>query len=71
MRDLYPAHWITDGNAVGSGADGAKAALQRLQAGADGILFHGSPPAELAGVLAEWAKIRPAGLENRPVNPGF
>jgi 5,10-methylenetetrahydromethanopterin reductase len=71
MRDLYPTHWITDGNAVGSGADGAKAALARLQAGADGILFHGSPPAALAGVLGEWAKIRPPGFENRPVNPGF
>jgi hypothetical protein len=45
---------------VGSGADGSKAALERLRAGADGVLFHGSPPAELAGVLREWANIRPA-----------
>jgi probable F420-dependent oxidoreductase len=71
MAALYPKHWITDGNAVGSGADGARAAAARLQAGADGILFHGSPLAELAGVLTEWARIRPAGLAEAPVNPGY
>jgi len=71
MAALYPKHWITDGNATGSGEDGARAALTRLQAGADGILFHGSPPKELAGVLAAWSRLRPSSLAARPVNPGL
>jgi probable F420-dependent oxidoreductase len=71
MAALYPKHWIADGNAVGSGADGARAAMLRLEAGADGILFHGSAPRELAGVLAAWSKLRPAGLADGSVNPGF
>jgi probable F420-dependent oxidoreductase len=52
-------------------ADGAQAALVRLKAGADGILFHGSPPKELATVLASWKTIRPAGLDRRAFNPGL
>ncbi len=71
MASLYPRAWIEEGNAVGTGADGARAALARLEAGADGVLFHGSPPAELAGVLDAWAGIRPAGLAGLPVNPGL
>ena len=71
MASLYPRAWIEDGNAVGSGADGARAALARLQAGADGVLFHGSTPAEMAGVLEAWAGMRPADLPARPVNPGL
>ena len=71
MAALYPQHWITNGNAVGTGEDGARAALSRLQAGADGILFHGSPPKELATVLTAWAKLRPADLAGAPVNPGL
>jgi hypothetical protein len=70
MASLYPRAWIEDGNAVGSGEAGARAALARLEAGADGVLFHGSPPGELAGVLAAWSKLRPAGGKNQPVNPG-
>ncbi len=71
MASLYPRAWLEEGNAVGTGADGARAAAARLKAGADGVLFHGSPPAELAGVLTAWKKARPVGLEMRPVNPGL
>ena len=68
---LYPRGWIQEGNAVGSGEDGARAALARLNAGADGILFHGSQPQELAGVLASWSELRPVRFPRMPVNPGL
>jgi len=71
MAALYPKAWIEEGNAVGTGEDGARAALARLRAGADGVLFHGSAPAEMAGVLAAWRAMRPADLPGRPVNPGL
>lgn len=71
MASLYPREWIEQGNAVGTGMDGAKAALARLEAGADGVLFHGSQPRELASMLDAWATIRPASIANRPVNPGL
>ena len=70
MASLYPRSWIEDGNAVGTGEDGARAAAARLSAGADGVLFHGSPPAELAGVLQAWSTMRPPGYAARDVNPG-
>jgi hypothetical protein len=71
MASLYPKAWIEEGNAVGTGEDGARGALARLKAGADGVLFHGSAPAEMAGVLAAWARMRPADMPARPVNPGL
>ena len=71
MASLYPRGWIEEGNAVGTGGDGARAALARLKAGADGVLFHGSTPAEMAGVIAAWKGMRPHDLRDRPVNPGL
>ena len=71
MADLYPREWIEQGCAVGSGADGAKAVAARIEAGADSILFHGSHPQNLAGVLDAWKAIRPARLDGLSPNPGF
>lgn len=71
MAEFYPREWIEKGTAVGNGEDGARAALARIDAGADGILFHGSAPSELSGVLAAWRRLRPAGLPNYEVNPGL
>jgi 5,10-methylenetetrahydromethanopterin reductase len=71
MEKLYPRAWLQEGNAIGTGEDGAKAALDRLNAGADGILFHGSQPGELGGVLKSWQRHRPASLRSSPVNPGL
>jgi 5,10-methylenetetrahydromethanopterin reductase len=68
---IYPRAWIQEGNAVGSGEDGARAALERINAGADGVLFHGSQPRELAGVLASWSGLRPVGNRRMSVNPGL
>lgn len=71
VRDLYPAHWIADGNAVGSATQCAKATRARLDAGADSILFHGSPPAKLAPLLERWPDHRPSGrFAELAVNPG-
>jgi hypothetical protein len=71
MAELYPRAWLQEGNAIGSSAEGAHAVLERFQAGADGVLFHGSAPRELEGVLDSWRKLRPAGLANRQLNPGL
>ncbi|MET0545096.1 MAG: TIGR03857 family LLM class F420-dependent oxidoreductase [Caulobacterales bacterium] len=71
MAELYPRAWLTEGNAIGTGADGAKGIQARLDAGADGVLFHGSPPGELKTMMEAWAKVRPANLRERPVNPGL
>lgn len=71
MASLYPRHWLKEGSAIGSGRNGAEAALARIEAGADGVLFHGSTPTELAGVLGAWTGLRPESLARRAVNPGL
>ena len=72
MRDLYPEEWIYGGNAVGTADDCAKATLERFQAGADGVLIHGSPPKKLAPLLEAWPKYRPHDrFTGRSVNPGL
>jgi probable F420-dependent oxidoreductase len=72
MRDLYPPAWISRGNAVGSATDVAKATLERFEAGADGVLFHGTHPNHLASLLKVWPRYRPEGrFAHRSVNPGF
>jgi 5,10-methylenetetrahydromethanopterin reductase len=70
MRDLYPRAWLYQGNAVGSAEECAKATRARLDAGADGVLFHGSHPRDLEPLLDIWPHYRPAGADHRPVNPG-
>lgn len=70
IGDLYPPHWITEGNGVGSAAEVATATRQRLDAGADGVLFHGTHPADLRPVLEIWDQHMP----ERPrtvANPGI
>lgn len=71
MAEKYPREWIEQGCAVGTGADGARAIAERIDAGAHSVLFHGTHPRNLAGVTAEWAKIRPARLDSLSVNAGF
>ena len=44
--------------------------LDQLAAGADGVILHGSSPAELEPVVEAYAQVRPAGrFEDRPANP--
>ena len=72
IRDLYPEEWVYQGNAVGSAKDCARATRERLDAGADGILLHGSPPKKLKPLIDIWAHYRPEGrFDDRSVNPGL
>ena len=70
MYDAYPEEWIHDGNAVGDRDHCARAALERFEAGADGVLLHGSSPADLAPLLEAWPRYRPDGLPEQ-ANPGL
>jgi 5,10-methylenetetrahydromethanopterin reductase len=63
MRAAYPEEWIADGNAVGDRDTCCRATLARFEAGADGVLFHGSAPMDLAPLLARWPSYRPKGLD--------
>lgn len=69
IGELYPRHWITEGNGVGTAAEVAAATSDRFAAGADGVLFHGTHPAHLAPLLDLWAGQRPAALRTAS-NPG-
>lgn len=70
LAAMYPREWITEGNAVGSAADCARAVRERFDAGADGVLFHGTHPADLEPLLREWDGQR-GELELRTAaNPG-
>lgn len=69
IGELYPGHWITEGNGVGSATEVAAATRARFDAGADGVLFHGTHPAHLSPLLEIWPGRRP----DRPLgtaNPG-
>lgn len=71
LAALYPQHWIEEGHAVGSAGQCAQRARERFDAGADGVLFHGTHPQYLEPLLAIWPRYRPSGLETRSVNPGL
>jgi 5,10-methylenetetrahydromethanopterin reductase len=72
MLALYPAEWVREGCAVGSAAECVTAIQERFDAGADGILFHGSSPDHLGPLLDIWKQKRPAArFDARSVNPGF
>jgi hypothetical protein len=72
MLALYPAEWVREGCAVGSAAECVTAIQERFDAGADGILFHGSSPDHLGPLLDIWKQKRPvARFDARSVNPGF
>ncbi len=71
MKELYPAQWIREGCAVGSAAECLPCIQERFDAGADGILFHGTTPDHLAPLLEAWRKVRPAAFNNKKVNPGL
>ncbi len=70
--EVYPRQWIEEGCAVGSAQACAAKVRERFDAGADGVLLHGSTPRHLASLLAEWPKHRPAGrFDGRSANPGL
>jgi len=68
IRDLIPVDWLPA--AEGSPARCARRFVDQLDAGADGIIVHASKPEEIAPVLEEYARLRPAerfaGATGRP-----
>jgi 5,10-methylenetetrahydromethanopterin reductase len=72
LRDLYPERWIRDGCAVGNAEECIQATLNRFEAGADGVLFHGTSPENLSPLLKLWPEHRSATrFVGRSVNPGL
>jgi 5,10-methylenetetrahydromethanopterin reductase len=70
IAGLIPEHWLEPA-ATGSAADCAKRVLAQLDLGVDGVIMHGATPAELAPVVEEYRKIRPAGrFDDLAANPG-
>jgi 5,10-methylenetetrahydromethanopterin reductase len=68
IRTLIPEAWLPA--AVGSAEQCASRALDQLAAGADGVILHGSTPAELEPVVQAYAQVRPEGrFEGRHPNP--
>jgi len=72
LRDLYPRRWIDEGHAVGTARECAQKVLERFDAGADGILFHGTHPADLRSFMEIWPTHRPSEIfDHRSNNPGL
>jgi 5,10-methylenetetrahydromethanopterin reductase len=71
MADLYPQAWLDEGHAVGTARHCLDKVLERFDAGADGVLFHGTHPAALQSFMDIWPEHRPKGVfDGRAVNPG-
>jgi probable F420-dependent oxidoreductase len=60
LRDLYPSHWLTTSNAVGSAAHCARRIVDQFDAGAAGVILHASAPREMTALLDAYAAVRPA-----------
>ena len=71
LAEMYPLEWITDGNAVGSADVCVKAVDDRFDAGADGILFHGTHPHNLEPLLGVWDGRRGERTLRTAFNPGL
>jgi len=68
IQTLIPEEWLPA--AVGSAEQCASRVLDQLAAGADGVILHGSAPAELELVVRAYAAVRPEGrFEGRHANP--
>lgn len=68
IAGLLPEEWLPA--AVGSAAHCASRVLDQLAAGADGVILHGSSPAELGPVADAYRAVRPAGrFDGRSANP--
>lgn len=69
IRTLIPAEWLPA--AVGSADQCAARVLDQFAAGADGVILHGSAPAELEPVVDAYRAVRPEGrFQGRSANPG-
>ena len=69
IQALIPDEWLPA--AVGAASHCADRVLDQLAAGADGVILHGSAPAELEPVVQAYAAVRPDGaFAGREANPG-
>jgi 5,10-methylenetetrahydromethanopterin reductase len=71
LAEMYPREWITEGNAVGSAEDCVRAVEERFDAGADGVLFHGTHPKDLEPLLGAWDGRRGERTLRTGFNPGL
>lgn len=70
IATLIPEEWLPA--AVGSASTCAARVVDQLDAGADGVILHGSAPAELAPVVEAYRPLRPAArFEGRTPNPAL
>lgn len=58
VTSLFPDHWMPDSAALGSAEHCAKRINDQFDAGADGVLFHGSVPNQVNGLLHAYRKVR-------------
>ncbi len=69
VATLLPDEWLAPA-ATGSAQQCARAVLDQLDLGADGVICHGASAAELAPVLEAYRAVRPAGrFDHLPANP--
>ncbi len=54
FRDHYPPAWLNDCNALGDARTCVGYVRSLFDAGADRVIFHGSPPRDLRSLLAIW-----------------
>jgi 5,10-methylenetetrahydromethanopterin reductase len=70
VDEAIPEEWLACA-VTGSPRDCAQAVSEQFAAtGVDGVIMHGSTPAELAPVVAAYAEVRPADRAALPRNPG-
>jgi len=55
---LFPDHWMPDSAALGSAEHCAARINDQFDAGADGVLFHGSLPRQVEGLLEAYRAVR-------------
>ena len=70
IAGLLPKEWLASA-AIGTPDACAAAARAQFDLGVDGVILHGSTPAQLAPVVEAYRKLpRPAGADRWPANPG-
>jgi probable F420-dependent oxidoreductase len=69
VATLLPAEWLAPA-ATGSPSQCVDAIAHQLDLGVDGVILHGASPAELAPIIDEYARLRPAEADGWPANPG-
>ena len=67
ITTLIPEEWLPA--AVGSAEQCAARVLDQLAAGADGVILHGSAPAELEPVVDAYRQVRPGRLRGPQRQP--